>query len=181
MIEKLRIEAASVISTRAGALLLEIFERLFEPVRELFFGTPAKLPLRARRRYDGALLLAGTCRRMLRPRREIGDARERGIKIVHIGLDAGADIERDSRRARFRRRDHRPHHVADVNIAARLRAGAVNRRRLPVEDSSTEDRNYAGFAVRTLARAVNVAESQRQVVDSLLDLVKEQIGFGRQL
>ena len=35
--------------------------------------------------------------------------------------------------------------------------------------------------MRVLARAVNVAESQRQVIDSVLDLVKEQIGFGRQL
>src|ERR1039458_1082243 len=119
MIEKLRIEAASVISTRAGALLLEIFERLFESVRELLFGTPAKLPLGARRRYDGALLLAGTRRRMLRPRREIGDARERGIKIVHIGLDTGADVERDSRPARFRRRDHRPHQIGREELQER--------------------------------------------------------------
>src|SRR5208282_5731736 len=181
IIEKLRIEAASVISTRTGALLLEIFERLFESVRELLFGTPPKLLLRARRRYDGALLLAGTHRRVLRPGREIGDARERGIKIVHVGLDTGADVERDSRRARFRRRYHCPHHVADINVVARLRAVAVNRHGLAVEHSSAEDRNYAGFAVRILARAVNVAESQRQVVDSVLDLVKKQIGFGRQL
>src|SRR5208282_5691747 len=181
MIEKLRIEAASVISTRTGALLLEKFERLFESVRELLFGTPAKLPLRARRRYDGALLFAGTRRRVLRLGREIGDSRKRGIEIVHVGLDAGADVERDSRRARFRRRDHGPHHVADVNVVARLGAVAINRHGLAVEDSSAEDRNYAGFAVRILARAVYVAEAQRQVVDSILDLVKKQIGFGRQL
>src|SRR5208282_3740240 len=150
-------------------------------VRELLFGTPAKLPFRARRRYYGALLLAGTRRRVLRLGREIGDTRERGIKIVHVGLDAGADVERDSRRARFRRRDHGPHHVADVNVVARLRAVAENRHGLAVEDSPGEDRDHPGFAVRILARAVNVAESQRQVVDSVLDLVKKQIGFRRLL
>src|SRR5208337_1561657 len=95
IIEKLRIEAASVISTRTGALLLEIFERLFEPVGELFFRTPSKFLFRARRRDDRALLLAGTGRGMLGLGREIGDAREGGIEIVHVSLEAGADVERE--------------------------------------------------------------------------------------
>src|SRR5271156_3830076 len=122
MIEKLRIEAASVISTRTGALLLEIFKGLFESVGELLLGTPSEFLFRARRRYDRALLLTGTRSRVLGLGREIGDGRKRGIKIVHVGLEARADVDRDSRRTRSRRADHGPHHVVDINVVARLRA-----------------------------------------------------------
>src|SRR5271163_986871 len=148
MIEKLRIEAASVISTRTVALLLEILEGLFESFGELFFWTPAEFLLGARRRDNRALLLARTPCRVLGLGREIGDARERGIQLVDVGLEAGADVHRDSRRARASRGDHRPHHVADINVVARLRAVAVNRHRFAVENSSAEDRDDTGFAVR---------------------------------
>src|ERR1700685_52629 len=181
MIEKLRIEAASVISTRTGALLLEIFEGLFKSVGKLLFGTPAEFYLGTRRRYDGALLFAGTRSRVLGLGREIGDRGNRRIKIVHVGLEAGADVECDSRRARFRRADHGSHHVADVNVVARLRAGAVDCDGLAVEDFAAENRDDARLTVRVLARAVHIAESQRQVIDAVLDLVKKQVRLGRQL
>src|SRR3984957_18778886 len=146
MIEKLRIEAASVISTRTIALLLEISKSLFESFRELLLGTPAEFLLRARRRDDRSLLFARTLCRMLRLGREIGDAGERRIKVVHVSLDAGTNVHRDSRRAGLGRRHHGSHHIADVNVVARLGPVAVNRHGLAVEDFAAENRDYAGFA-----------------------------------
>src|ERR1700733_10857552 len=181
MIEKLRIEAASVISIRSVPLLLEIFESLFESFGQLLFGTPSKFLFRACWRYYGALLFAAARRRMLGLGRKIGDASERRVEIVHVGLEAGADVDCESRRTRFRRRHHGPYHIANVNVVARLRAIAVNRHGLAVENFPAKDRDDAGFAVRILARAVHVAESQREVIDSVLDLVEEEIGFGCQL
>src|SRR5215472_18026790 len=99
MIEKLRIEAASVISFLA-ALVLEEFVGRLETVGELLFRPPAEFLGCARGRDDRALLFARTRRCVFGLGREISDARQRGIQIVDVGLDAGADVERDSGRAR---------------------------------------------------------------------------------
>src|SRR5580704_7894359 len=160
MIEKLRIEAASVISTRTVALLLKIFESLFESLGKLHLGTPAEFLFCARRRDDRSLLFARTFCRVHCFSREIGDARKGRIKVVHVGLDAGANVHRDSRCAGLRRRYHGSHHIADVNVVARLRAVAVDRHRLAVEYLAAKYRDYARLAMRVLPRAVHVAESQ---------------------
>src|SRR5216684_1936917 len=118
MIEKLRIDAASVISRRVDALLLravggdraalcrltassrtpamvlEISEGVLEPTLQPFLGTPSERRLRACRRYHGAALLAWALTRVFGGSRKIRDRGERRIKIVHVGFDAGADIQR---------------------------------------------------------------------------------------
>src|SRR5713226_2711143 len=113
MIEKLRIEAVSVISTRSDALILEKLEGLLEPVLEFLFRTPSEHFGRARRRNYRSHLFARPRGPILRMSREISDRRESRKQVVHVGLDSGADVERNSRRGRFQRREDRADHVTN--------------------------------------------------------------------
>src|SRR5213593_234114 len=74
------------------------------------------------------------------------EARER----VHVGLDAGADVE-GSGRGRLEREEVGARHVADVDVVAGLLAVAVHRDRLGAEHPAREDRDHARLAVRVLA------------------------------
>src|SRR5579864_5885781 len=98
MIEKLRIEAVSVISTRTRTLFLEILERLSEPVLEVRLRTPREHFGCARRRDYRTHLLARLCGSIFGMGREIGDPGQRRIQFIDGSLDSGADVQSESRR-----------------------------------------------------------------------------------
>src|SRR5713226_5309795 len=98
MIEKLRIEAVSVISTRSRTLILEILEGLSEPVFEVRLRMPCEHFGCARRRDYRAHLLARLRGAIFGMSREIGDRCERRIQFVDVGLDSGPDVQCESRR-----------------------------------------------------------------------------------
>src|SRR4029077_17464815 len=98
MIEKLRIEAVSVISTRTRTLILEILERLSEPVLEIRLRTPCEHFGCARGRDYRKHFLARLCGSIFGMRREIGDSGQRRIQFVDRSLDSSADVQCESRR-----------------------------------------------------------------------------------
>src|ERR1700674_917056 len=98
MIEKLRIEAVSVISTRSRTLILEILEGLLEPSLEVRLRAPSEHFGCARRGNYRTHLLARLRGSVFGMSREIGDPSQGRKQFVHGGLDSGSDVQCESRR-----------------------------------------------------------------------------------
>ena len=79
------------------------------------------------------------------------------VELLHARLDAGADVD-DEPAALVRRAHERVDDVVDEHEVAGLLAVAEDRGPRAVEHHAGEDRDDAGFAVRVLARAVDVRE-----------------------
>src|SRR6516225_534477 len=120
MMQKLRIEAASVMLTPATARVAKIAEGPIQTLGELDLGLPAQLRRGTPRRNDRAQLLAGTRRGILRRLGFAGDPSQRGVQPVDAGLSAGADVERETRGLRRERVEIGAHHVAHIGIVAGL-------------------------------------------------------------
>src|SRR5918994_4922452 len=156
-------------------------ERLLDAVCGLPLRGPAELVDGELRREIGALDLAVSVRREL------------GLEVVAAREAADRRGQLEDRcllappqvvwaRARRVLGCEQPrHHVVDVDVVARLGALAEDRGTAPVAREVAEDRHHAGLQSRVLARAVDVAESGDDAVDTPRAPVELDVPLGRVL
>src|SRR5437879_1361382 len=175
-----RAEAEARPPSRARRSLSEPLDGAPEAVREGHLRPPAEDVGGAPGVDDAAALLAGLRGSVTdlgaAARRLEEEARER----VHVGLDAGADVEGPGRGG-LEREEVGARHVADVHVVARLLAVTVHRDRFGAEHPPREDGDHARLSVRVLARAVDVGVAQRHEGELVLGLVEEGVELARPL
>src|SRR5947207_1746637 len=148
-------------SLRGGGLL-QALPRQFQPLLEGRLRAPAELARREAWIRDAALDLARPLVAVVRLAVDAGHAPAGNVQLVDRRLDARADVVDAA--GVLDRRQHAADDVADVDEIARLPAVAVDRRRLARRHPLEEDRDHTALERGLLPRAVDVRESQRDVV-----------------
>lgn len=99
-------------------------------------------------------------------------------QLKYSGFDARSDVE-DVRSIEAEREDVRAYYVSDIYVVARLLSVSVDDRLLAANESLTEDRDDARFAMGILPRSVHVGVSQDDMLDLMNFPIVIQILFDR--